>query len=64
MRASHAPAYLARVDQKQAEARAHGIQGIPTFILGNEEIVGCQPYEILAAAARRAGALPRAESGG
>ena len=42
---------LARVDDKQADARANGITGIPTFILGDEEIVGCQPYEVLAAAA-------------
>ena len=52
------PAMLARVDDKQADARANGITGIPTFILGDEEIVGCQPYEVLAAAAVGAG-VPR-----
>jgi predicted DsbA family dithiol-disulfide isomerase len=52
-------ALLARVDRRQAEARAAGISGIPTFILGGEQIVGCQPYQVLADAARRAGARPR-----
>ena len=50
---------LARVDQRQAEARASGVTGIPTFIIAGEEIVGCQPYEILADAARRAGVRRR-----
>lgn len=53
------PALLARVDRRQAEARAAGIRGIPTFIIGGEQIVGCQPYEVLAQAARSAGARPR-----
>jgi predicted DsbA family dithiol-disulfide isomerase len=52
-------ALLARVDQRQAEARAAGIQGIPTFIIGREQIVGCQPYPVLVAAAERAGARRR-----
>lgn len=59
------PKYLARVDVRQAEARAAGIRGIPTFVFGDRAasaentIVGCQPYSILAAAARRAGAAPK-----
>jgi predicted DsbA family dithiol-disulfide isomerase len=52
------PAMLARVDDKQAEARAAGVTGIPTFIIAGEEVVGCQPYEALADAAERAG-VPR-----
>jgi len=48
------PAWLSGVDAKQADARAHGVTGIPTFIIGTEQIVGCQPYEVLAAAAERA----------
>ncbi|HLK88952.1 MAG TPA: DsbA family protein [Polyangia bacterium] len=52
------PAMLARVDDKQAEARAAGVSGIPTFIIAGQEVVGCQPYEALAAAAARAG-VPR-----
>ena len=53
------PLYLDRVDEKQAEARRQGITGIPTFVLGHERVIGCQPFDVLAAAARRAGAEPR-----
>jgi predicted DsbA family dithiol-disulfide isomerase len=59
LRAADDPAILARVDQKQGEARENGVTGIPTFIIAGEEIVGCQPYEILADAARRAGVRQR-----
>ena len=59
LRAADDPVILARVDQRQAEARASGVTGIPTFIIAGEEIVGCQPYEILADAARRAGVRRR-----
>ncbi len=52
------PATLARVDERQAAARRAGISGIPTFILGTQRIVGCQPYSELEAAAIRAG-VPR-----
>ena len=51
---------LARVDERQAEARRAGVNGIPTFVLGRERVVGCQPYEALLAAALRAGATKRA----
>ena len=53
------PAYLLRVDQKQADARAQGVSGIPTFFFGTERVVGCQPYEALARAAEKAGAKRR-----
>lgn len=53
------PAWLSGVDAKQADARAHGVTGVPTFFIGQQKIVGCQPYEVLAAAAERAG-VPRA----
>ena len=59
LEASTDPAYLARVDQHQAEARARGVRGIPTFELGSVRVTGCQPYEALASAARRAGAVPK-----
>jgi predicted DsbA family dithiol-disulfide isomerase len=66
------PAMLARVDGRQADARRLGVTGIPTFVFGGAErgeadteaIVGCQPYDVLAAAARRAGARPRLRSVG
>lgn len=54
------PAFLARVDDKQADARESGVTGIPTFIIAGEEMVGCQPYEALADAALRAGVARRA----
>ena len=57
--ASGDPALLARVDEKQDEARRNGVRGIPTFVFEGERMVGCQPYEALYAAARRAGAEPR-----
>jgi predicted DsbA family dithiol-disulfide isomerase len=58
--------YLTEVDARIREAHAQGVTGIPTFVFvsasGDEEVVvGCQPYEVLAAAAVRAGAAsPRA----
>lgn len=57
--AADSPEYLARVDERQARARADGIGGIPTFIFGSERVVGCLPYETLRAAALRAGAVAR-----
>jgi predicted DsbA family dithiol-disulfide isomerase len=58
------PRYTAEVEAKLAESHATGVTGIPTFIFegagGEEAVVGCQPYEVLAAAAMRAGARRRA----
>ncbi|HTQ03513.1 MAG TPA: DsbA family protein [Polyangiaceae bacterium] len=54
------PDLLERVDARQEEARRHGVRGIPTFAFGDVQIVGCQPYEALAAAATRAGVRRRA----
>jgi predicted DsbA family dithiol-disulfide isomerase len=53
------PSLLARVDEARRRAVAAGVRGIPTFELGEVRVVGCQPYEALAAAARRAGAQRR-----
>ena len=55
LRAADDPSFLARIDQKQNDARERGVTGIPTFIIAGEEVVGCQPYEVLAAAAVRRG---------
>ena len=61
--AADAAPLLARVDARQAAARAEGVRGIPTFVFAgdsaHEIVVGCQPYEALAAAARQAGVRPR-----
>jgi predicted DsbA family dithiol-disulfide isomerase len=53
------PDLLARVDAKQAEARRNGVRGIPTFVFGSQQVVGCQPYEALEAVALSAGAQRR-----
>ncbi len=50
------PALGARVDLAAEEAARDGVTGIPTFLLGGRRIVGCQGYEVLAAAAEAAGA--------
>lgn len=57
--AAEDPAKLARVDAARRAATAAGVTGIPTFDLGELRIVGCQRYEVLADAARRAGARRR-----
>ena len=51
--------YLVRVDGLREEASRMGVTGIPTFIIGKERVVGCQPYDDLAKAATRAGAPKR-----
>ncbi len=57
--ASNSMDYLARVDSLGTEAKRMGITGIPTFIIGETHIVGCQPYQVLADTVRQAGGLPR-----
>jgi predicted DsbA family dithiol-disulfide isomerase len=60
VKASKDPVYLARVDAVRAESEAQGVTGIPTMVFPDGgAVVGCQPYEALVAAARRAGAKPR-----
>jgi predicted DsbA family dithiol-disulfide isomerase len=53
------PALQARVDAMGREAARAGVTGIPTFLMGGRRVVGCQPYEVLAAAAEQAGAKRR-----
>jgi predicted DsbA family dithiol-disulfide isomerase len=61
------PVALERVDAARREALHAGVTGIPTFVFepeGGDEgeparVVGCQPYDVLADAARRAGARRR-----
>ena len=66
--AADSAALLARVDARQEAARAEGVSGIPTFVLvgdtGRLTVVGCQPYQVLAAAASEAGVRPRIQEGG
>jgi predicted DsbA family dithiol-disulfide isomerase len=53
------PALLARVDAARDRALGAGVTGIPTFDFDDVRVVGCQPYDALAAAARRGGAQRR-----
>ena len=48
------PRYLERVEDLRKEAAQMGVTGIPTFFIGDECIVGCQPYEVLEEAVRKA----------
>jgi predicted DsbA family dithiol-disulfide isomerase len=59
IKAADDPVYLSRVDTLRLEATQNQVSGIPTFIFGAERVVGCQKYEVIAAAAKRAGAKPR-----
>jgi predicted DsbA family dithiol-disulfide isomerase len=65
LQAAEDPAALAQVDSARADALEAGVTGIPTFDFGGSpvgqiRVVGCQPYEVLADAARRSGARRRA----
>ncbi len=53
------PVYVARVDTMGSEAARAGVTGIPTFFIGHRKVVGCQPYEVVAAQAEAAGAMRR-----
>ena len=46
--------YLHRVKMMNHEAWQNGITGIPTFIIGESRIVGCQPFEVLEEAVNKA----------
>jgi 2-hydroxychromene-2-carboxylate isomerase len=60
--ASTDPKYLARIDARREEAEARGVTGIPTFVIGNQGVVGCQPYEVLAAFVEESGARRKVDS--
>lgn len=53
------PRWKAQVEARIAEAQELGVTGIPTFFIGDLKVVGCQPYEVLQAAAEQAGAKRR-----
>jgi predicted DsbA family dithiol-disulfide isomerase len=57
--ASTSPAYLERIDQRRREAEEVGVTGIPTFVIGDQGVVGCQPYDVLARFVESAGARKR-----
>jgi len=60
--ASRDEKYLSRIDQKRIEAEELGVTGIPTFVIGNRGVVGCQPYQVLADLVESAGSRPRSRS--
>lgn len=59
VKAATDPRYLAVIDARRAEAEARGVTGIPTFVVGNTAVVGCQPYETLAEFVEHQGAQRR-----
>ncbi len=54
--ASRDPAWVGKVLETREDGERAGITGIPTFFIGEQRIVGCQPYELLAGVVRRTGA--------
>jgi predicted DsbA family dithiol-disulfide isomerase len=48
------------VDEDWQRAQRTGISGVPTFVVDGHKVVGAQPYDVLAAQLRAAGARPRA----
>ena len=59
LRGSHEPDVLARVADMGREAAGAGVTGIPTFDIGDERVVGAQPYAVLAEAVVRQGGRRR-----
>ena len=57
--ASNDARYLERIDRKREQAEDIGVTGIPTFVIGNQGVVGCQPYEVLARFVESQGARRR-----
>lgn len=51
-----------RVDAMHDEASAAGVVSIPTFFIGEQRIIGCQPVELLERALLAAGAQPGSAS--
>ena len=47
-------------EARREEAESIGVTGIPTFVIGNQGMVGCQPYEVLREFVVANGAKPRA----
>ena len=56
---SRSSAILARVDSAREEANEIGVQGIPTFVINNLGLSGCQPYAMFEQFANEAGVPPR-----
>ncbi len=50
------------VDADWEKSRRYGITGVPTFVAGEHDVVGAQPYEVLEQLLNGAGAVPRSTS--
>ena len=59
LQGSREPGILERVAAMGREAARAGVTGIPTFDIGEERVVGAQPYAVLAEAVVRQGGRPR-----
>lgn len=51
--------FKSAVDQDVRKARQYGVNGIPTFVAGNQGVVGGQPYEVLEKLVQGVGAVKR-----
>ena len=47
------------VDADWQKSANYGVTGVPTFVAARYGVVGCQPYEVLAQLAEKAGAVKR-----
>jgi predicted DsbA family dithiol-disulfide isomerase len=55
--------YRARVDQDWQQSHFRGIRAVPTFIIGQQRLVGAQSYAVLQTMVESEGAPPRAAGG-
>jgi predicted DsbA family dithiol-disulfide isomerase len=46
--------HKAAVDADWEKSRRYGVTGVPTFVVGNQGVVGAQPYEVLEQLVQRA----------
>ena len=46
--------HKAAIDADWEKSRQYGVTGVPTFVIGNNGVVGAQPYEALEALVKRA----------
>lgn len=59
-RVLQSPRYLNRVMANRLEAVAHKISGLPTLIVGQQPLFGCQTYPVLAEFLQQCGATKKA----
>jgi predicted DsbA family dithiol-disulfide isomerase len=47
--------HQAEIDADWEKSRRYGVTGVPTFVIGNQGVVGAQPYEVLEQLVKQAG---------